>query len=270
MKTIWKFILVIFLFLALLGYAGFYLYNYNKKNGLAPTNPENQIPPITVNQKEEKQIPIYLTVAFWKSVTDQELENQLKTITDVNEIRLDNKRSMLHLLVRHGNHPEMVKILIDAGVDYNLKDEVTTEAGEIDNRKALFYAIIRDDQAYEFSQALLEYTDDPNSYINNKVTPLILASYYRQYKIVEALLKKGANPNIRSSTQSTPLIATSTKNVFTNNSYIDPNTIQLLLDHNADITAKNKKGKNAFDYMKENEEFTKTELFKKLSEQFPQ
>ena len=270
MKAIWKFILVIFLFLALLGYAGFYLYNYNKKNGLANTNSENQIPPpINVNQEEKNQIPIYLTEDFWKVVTPQELENQLKTIADVNEVRLDNKQSMLHLLVKHGNYPEMVKMLIDAGVDYKLKDEVTSGSGEIDNRKALFYAIIREDQAYEFSQTLLEYSD-PNSYINNKATPLILAAYYRETKIVQDLLKKGANPNIKSSTQSTPLIATSAKNVFTNNSYIDPNTIQLLLDHNADITAKNKKGKNAFDYMKENEEFTKTELFKKLSEQFPQ
>ncbi|MCZ0933093.1 MAG: ankyrin repeat domain-containing protein [Oligoflexia bacterium] len=46
--------------------------------------------------------------------------------------------------------------------------------------------------------------------------------------------------------------------------------IQLLLNHNADITVKNAGGKTAFDYMKENEEFKKTELFKKLSAQFPQ
>lgn len=61
-----------------------------------------------------------------------------------------------------------------------------------------------------------------------------------------------------------------TTNKFNNESYIDPSTIQLLLDHNADITVKDIGGKTAFDYMKENEEFTKTELFKKLSKQFSQ
>ncbi|MCZ0933092.1 MAG: ankyrin repeat domain-containing protein [Oligoflexia bacterium] len=82
---------------------------------------------------------------------------------------------MLHLLVEHGNDPRMVKMLIDAGVDYNLKDEVDSR-GKLDNRKALFYAILRENENYEFIQALLEY-DDVNSFIlNNRATALIFAT----------------------------------------------------------------------------------------------
>ena len=57
--------------------------------------------------------------------------------------------------------------------------------------KAIMYAISRENQAYEFTQTLLEY-GDINSYVNNtKTTPLMLVAFWRKSKIVQALLKKG-------------------------------------------------------------------------------
>ena len=262
----WK-LLFTTLLLASLIFSAYYLYRLDKTNIQDKTSSTSSQTE-TIDQSEQPEIPIYLTEGFWQTVTPQKLENQLKNITDINKVRPDNKKSMLHLLAEYGNNPEIVKMLILGGVDYNLRDTTSFES-IIYNRKALFYAIIRENQAYEFSQALLEY-DDANSYVDNNTPALMLATYWRKHKIVQALLKKGADPNLKSSSQSNALMSASATNRITEDSYIDPNTIQLLLDHNADIKAKNKAGKSAFDFMKENEAFKQTELFKKLSNQLSQ
>ena len=271
-----KYVIILLLFLGALVYAGYYLYRLNKNGSIKPANLTEQPANVTANNSEKSDeilaLPPYLTENFWKTATPQELENQLKTITNVNEVRPDNKKSMLHLLAQHGKYPKMVKMLISVGADYNLRDEAINAHKELDNKKALYYAILREDQAYEFSQALLEY-DDVNSYLNNRGgTAVMLAAYARKpINLIQLFLEKGADPNIKSlSTSSNSLIAASVPNQIIGESYIDPKIVQLLLDHNADITARDIYGKNAFDYMQENEEFKKTELFKKLSAQFPQ
>ncbi|MCZ0932740.1 MAG: hypothetical protein OXJ52_06290 [Oligoflexia bacterium] len=73
--------LITLLLLAGLVYAAYYLYRFDKKNGLAKTSaiskPSTDI--TTADQPEKTQIPIYLTEEFWRLATPQELENQLKT-----------------------------------------------------------------------------------------------------------------------------------------------------------------------------------------------
>ena len=267
----WKYLIAGLLFLGGLVYAGYYLYMYDKKiaNVEYPNTPTPDIN--NLEKKESPKIPVHLTEEFWKTATPQELENQLKNITNVNEQRSSDKKSMLHLLVQHGNYPEMVKILIDAGIDYNLRDtaeEDPFKTGTIDKKKALFYSVFRREQAYEFIKALIEY-DDVNSYVNNNATLLMIVTYNRKpIDMIQMLLEKGADPNKKDlSAEANSLITASVLNRFTGESYIDPKVIQLLLDYNADITAKDAYGKSALDYMKENEEFTKTEFFKKLSTQ---
>ncbi|MCZ0932739.1 MAG: ankyrin repeat domain-containing protein [Oligoflexia bacterium] len=270
----WKYLTIVLLFLASLVYAGYYLYRFDKKNSGVKSAMALEQPAKTIEsdaqQAETPILPPHLTEDFWKTTTPQELEQELKTISSVNEVRPDDKKSMLHLLVEHGSYPEMVKMLIDAGVDYKLKDEVTDNNGDLDNRTALFYSVLREEQAFEFTQALLEY-DDVNSFANTKATVLITAVYNRvSINIVQLLLEKGADPNIKilPPISANALITASAPNLFTGESYINPQVIQLLLDHNVDITAKDDFGRNALDYMKENKEFKKTELFKKLSDQF--
>ena len=267
--------IIIVLFLTSMLSSCYYLYKHDKKSEKSLDQAKLVLKPQTDSkiavQNEKNPIPFYLSEDFWKSVTPQKLKKQLKNIKDVNELRPDNKKSMLHLLVQYGLYPKMVQMLISAGVDYNLKDKVKNHRGEIDNRNALIYAISRDDKAYEFTLPLLKHIDKDASLNNDNVTPLIIATYWRKPKIVKTLLEMGADPNLpEKKFQSLPIITAVVFNRFNNDTYVDPNTIQLLLDHNADITAKDKDGKKAFDYMKGNPEFRKTELFKKLSQQFSQ
>ena len=268
----WKYLIVTLSVFVALVYGGYHLYMFDKQ----PTSvePATDLKAAKTNlNKAETSLPPYLTNSFWEKATPQELEIQLKGIVNVNEVRPNDKKSMLHLLAIHGVYPEMVKMLIEAGVDYRLRDEVksTKIKGWIDNRTALFYAGRRKNKAYEFIEALLEY-DDVNSYVNDRGTVLLLAVHFRRpINMIQMLLQQGADPNLQSLvTQDNSLISASSPNKITGVSYINPEVIQLLLDYKADITAKDTNGKNAFDYMKENEEFRNTELFKKLSAQFPQ
>ena len=272
-----KILLAIILSLSCIIYAGYYLYRYDKRptqaDSIATLEQPNQKSAVS-KSSPPPPLPPYLTDIFWKTVTPQELEIQIKSIANVNEVRPRDKKSMLHLLTIHGSYPEMIKMLIDAGVDYKLRDKVkkTYKPNEIDNRTALFYAIIRDSLSFEFTKALLEYYTDINIYINSSITALILATYNRQsIDFIKMLLEKGADPNLKSKTSdANSLIAASSPNRIIKNFYINPEVIQLLLDYKGDITATNKIGKNAFDYMKENQEFRQTELFKKLSAQLSQ
>ena len=209
------------------------------------------------------QVPNYLTSKFWKTVTYEQLKEKLKNIADVNEVHPENKQNMLHLLVKHGKDPKMIDILISAGVDYTATDNI------IGKGTALHYAVIREKGDYEWTKELLKYNHNINirgETVN--ASPLMWASYNRSpINVIKLLLEKGANSNFKSQKGTTPLIAASIPNKIKNISFIDPQVIQLLLAYKADITIKDLKGKTALDYMRENEEFTKTELFKKLSAQ---
>ena len=77
-----------------------------------------------------------------------------------------------------------------------------------------------------------------------------------------------ADANAISSKGATVLIAASVSEELDEVVFIDPEVIQLLLDHKADITVKSPEGKTAYDYMKDNAEFIKTKIFKKISAQF--
>lgn len=266
-----KYLIIILLFLAGLGYTGFYLYKYDKIIDQSKTSAIDQLETTPINPEAQNNIPIYLTEDFWKLVTPQELEEQLKTIPNVNEVRPDDKRSMLHILAEYGKYPEMVQMLVSAGVDYNLRDAVISniDSGEVYKALAFFYALMRENLAYEFTKAFLEY-NDVNSYVINEIPALSIPAYWRNHQVLQLLLEKGADPNLKAPSFANAIVSATSTNRFTNDSYIDPNTIQLLLDHNADITTKDIYGKNAFDYMKENKDFRQTELFKKLSKQFSQ
>ena len=217
-----------------------------------------------------QQIPQHLTPEYWKNVTPNQLIEQLKSIKNVNEFRLDNKRTMLHLLAIYGQYPEMVGFLIDAGVDYRLTDD----DGDGDRVVALHYAIVRKDNPLEFVQEMLKYVKDVNEpYFADEgaVSPLIGAVCCSKMpvKISQLLLEKKANPNFVIQGGYTPIMIATAGTMEEGGSYqINPQLIQLLLDYGADIRVENTEGKSAYDYMKENLEFTRTEVFKKISSQF--
>ena len=207
------------------------------------------------------QIPEYLTENFWKSVNPDQLKEKLQTIKNINEVRLDNGRSMLHLLAIYGKYPEMVSLLIDKGIDYNLMDT----AEEV---KALHYAAKRKEQALEFTKEFAKYHANIDEIGGSGGTALMKACYWRvPVEVVKFLLEQGADPNHQSKRGTTPLIS-ATHPMHNGNRFINPEVIQLLLDYKADINIRNSDGDFAYDLMKENEEFKKTELFKKISKKF--
>ena len=114
-------------------YAGYYVYNYDKRGEKKSQDSQN-----IEKVKKFSKIPEHLTPGFWRYVSSEQLKEKLKKIGHVNEVRPDSKQSMLHLLVLHGKSPEMIDILIKAEVDYNLKDKYYNETiNEIVYAKAL-------------------------------------------------------------------------------------------------------------------------------------
>ena len=255
-----KYFLIALLFLLSLGYSGYYLYMYDKKKDKTENIERKNFVHQTINTV---QTPDYLDKTFWKTVTFEELKKRIKNIKNINEVHPTSKMNMLQLLVIHGQDIRMIDLLISSGIDYKFRSK--SKGGT-----AFHYAVTRKEGAYEWTKELSNYNYDID--IKGGFTdasPLIWAVHARApLKLIKFLLEKGANPNFQTTERGTALKAVSVpskeKNIFS----IDPKIVQLLLDYKADITIKDLKEKTAFDYMKENEEFTKTELFKKLSAQF--
>ena len=130
-----------------------------------------------------------------------------------------------------------------------------------------------------FLKNIVKYDTDINKIgllDGDEVTPLALAVVFKlPFEIIKLLLEKGANPNVLLKPKEgtflyTPFMVVVLPGIMDpDDSFIDPKLVQLFLDYKADINIKNSAdGKTAYDYMKENEEFKKTSLFKKLSSQF--
>ena len=182
---------------------------------------------------------------------------------------------MLHLSALYGKYPELIGILVSAGADLHIKDRRLLRKSFYSRVKPLYYALTRPQQALEFTREFLKYDKDLNEvgFVGKGiiVTPLTFVAFNRiPIEIVELLLERGADPNFKGAT-STPLIEASRPNKRKNIFSIDPEVIQLLLDYKADITRKEirwNSNKTAYDYMKENPKFVRTELFKQLSKRF--
>ena len=249
-----KYFIIAVLFVISLVYSGYYVYMYDKK----------------VDKKEEKtafktpvpvKIPEHLTKKFWDNVTPEQLKEKLKNIKDVNEVRPDKKMNMLHLLSLHSQYFELVPLLVSAGVNYTLQD-VKHGATPI------HYSLINEkNKSVEFLKQFFKFNVDIDTTSGRGNSSLLIWAVYQRssIEIIRFLLEKGADPNFKNKWVHTPLIVAFLTNRETGSSFIAPEAIQLLLDYKADIAIKANDGKTAFDYMKENEEFIKTDLFKKLS-----
>ena len=251
MKFIKCFLVVLFAFSGF--YFGLFLYHYRQKDAKTKTE----------SQEIRKQISAHLTEEFWKNVTFSQLKEKLQSIKNVNKVRPNDGKNMLHLLVMQGNHPEMVSLLVNKGVNFKLKDKKN-------KAKALHYSVIRKEKSLEFTKEILKYDTDVNEIGGKKgTTALMWAVHFRSpIEVIKLLLEQGADPHFQSKTGSDVLMSASAPNELTGNQFINPKAIQLILDHKIDIKIKNSDGKTAYDYMKENKEFIKTKLFKKISEKF--
>ena len=79
-------------------------------------------------------------------------------------------------------------------------------------------------------------------------TPLMIACYNGQKKVVENLLKHGADPNVSNMNGTVPIMYTKERFEIDG----DPTIFNLLLKHKADLYRHDYFGKNVFDYAKQN------------------
>ena len=262
-----KYFIVFFLFILSLGYAGYYLYIFDKKgeNRQQTVSIKTNVPISQENTSYNK----LLTKQFWLTATVKDVmqeplvkEKKLRTL-----VRTDNKRTPLHYAVRYSQEEQMMSILINSGVDpLALSHTKTTR------RTALHRAVIRRTKAYEFTKELLKYYPDIEIRdLQVGATPLLWAAYNKTSpKVIKLLLDSGADANAQTSKRGyTPLIALALPDENRGN-HLTVETdqllkmIQILLDYNVDITIKSEEGLTALDYMAKNEKINKTELFKKL------
>ena len=240
------------LLIVIVGGGGYYVYLYDKSGQSLEF------------KKERTKLSSY-DFNFWRNLTPKKLEVDLKknievdlkNIKDINRLFEEN-RNMVHLIVINKGNPETLDKILSYGVDINASDSF--------GNTPLLYAVLVN--SYILTETLLKHENIKIDSMESGATPLLAAvSTRKPPKMIKLLLEKGANPNIQSNElQVSSLIAASMPNRRTGENFISPKVIQYLLDYDADINIKDKDGKTALDYMKENPDFTKTPLFKSLSQ----
>jgi ankyrin repeat protein len=109
-------------------------------------------------------------------------------------------------------------------------------------------------------QAAISKGADVNARGYEDWTPLMQACYFQNFKVIATLLMAGADVNARDSNNGHTVM------MWAITHYETPDEIIVLLDAGADAKVKNKVGKTALDYAKENWRFEGTEAFRRLQE----
>jgi ankyrin repeat protein len=150
------------------------------------------------------------------------------------EILLDHGSEKKYALISAASHDhiEIVKLLLDLGVDINARDNK--------DRTALMCASRSGNK--ETVEFLLDKGAEINVINNEGYSALLYAAenshpILHREKVIELLLERGADPNI-SIKGLTPLMMVSRFNI---------NIVKLLLDHGADINAVDDKGNTAME-----------------------
>jgi len=146
-------------------------------------------------------------------------------------------------------HLKVVELLLEHGANPNIQDK--------DGYTPLHYAAWKGH--LKVVELLLEHGANPNIQKHDGETPLHLAVWEGHLKVVELLLEHGANPNIQENKYGyTPLhdaVNRCLKNKFgrtplhfTVSRYHVVDVVRVLLDHGADPTIRDNKGRTPLDY----------------------
>ena len=203
---------------------------------------------------------------FWETVNKEQLVKILKN-KKVMKIRDHLNRNPLHYASLYGRDHSFIPLLLQAGASYSLREKIY-------GGTPVHFSVVRNSGEYEFIEEFLNYGVPVDIKSKTKSrrfplfskTPLMFASYMRiSSDVIKFLINKNAKVNIQSALGNTPLIFAVMPNEITNINFIDEKTILLLINAKSDPLIQNRDGKTALDYMKKNETFKKTELFKTLS-----
>ena len=203
---------------------------------------------VLLRPQSEHPLPTDYYDANWILTVAQIL---LECGADVNS-RDKGHETPLHMAMRHKTS-YLVRFLLGHGADPNSENE---------DGKTPFHLLLGPQTEYSFgiyyhqadyilvvAQLLLERGADVNARDNHLESPLVLALQRQEscqaFNIARFLLEKGANPNIENSDGNTPLHTLLLERNNENDN--DVPLFDLLLEHGADMGARNKNQANPLD-----------------------
>jgi ankyrin repeat protein len=159
----------------------------------------------------------------------ESLQVVLRDQPDLVNAKNENGRTPLHLACR-GAYPEVVKYLVAHGADVNARDDYQSTP--------LHFAAYRN--LTESMNVLLEGKADANLQDHSKATPLHYAAMADQTAAVEVLIAAGAKLEIPDDYGRTPLMLCARERG-------GPQTINIVLEAGADVTATDRYGDDALE-----------------------
>ena len=212
-----------------------------------------------VSVKEEKGLsPLIVAI---RHNNHKEIEQLIKNGANVkdnvpctaNYSSEDACMSILNLAVKYVDDPEIIKSIVEAGI--NLNNVYETGLSELD--VAVFTAV-----EYNKNIEVLRFLLDKgaNVKVSNEGYNLLMAasSYNQNPEMVKFLISHGIDINAMDAEQNTALIYAVMKNK-------NPEVIKVLLDMGADVLAKDMEGHIALDYANNNPPLKSSPVYSQLS-----
>ncbi len=179
----------------------------------------------------------FLTDAYWKTATVQDVQNSINQGADVNMRSTNNAEDGFYLddtplmfAARNADNPALIETLITLGADVNAKSHMGTaliDAASDNTNPAVVQMLLR---------------HGARTYMSNNFTPLMFAALSNnEPKVLQVLISSGINVNARSSMGETALMFAAG---YTRN----PQVVSVLLRNGAFPSAVSDNGRTVLQY----------------------